>query len=132
MGEGGAIHVETGSRNGWASLSVTDNGCGMSPEFLARSLFRPFQTTKKKGIGIGMFLSRMIVDAHKGKIEVASRLGKGTTFRILLPLQGDVTMRSELLIVDDDEGIRSQMKWALSQDYDVFLAEDRPGGLGGV
>ena len=38
-------------------------------------------------------------------------------------------MRSELLIVDDDEGIRSQMKWALSQDYDVFLAEDRPGAL---
>jgi putative PEP-CTERM system histidine kinase len=89
VGEGGAIQVETGSRNGWASLSVTDNGCGMSPEFLARSLFRPFQTTKKKGIGIGMFLSRMIVDAHKGKIEVASRVGRGTTFRILLPLQED-------------------------------------------
>jgi putative PEP-CTERM system histidine kinase len=87
VGEGGAIQVETGSRNGWASLSVTDNGCGMTPEFLTRCLFRPFQTTKKKGIGIGMFLSRMIVDAHKGKIEVASRVGRGTTFRILLPLQ---------------------------------------------
>jgi putative PEP-CTERM system histidine kinase len=87
-GDAGEIQVETVQRNGWAVLSVRDNGCGMSQEFLRRSLFRPFQTTKKKGIGIGMFHSKMIVDAHHGRIEVESELNKGTTFRVLLPLAG--------------------------------------------
>jgi hypothetical protein len=59
----------------------------MSPEFRDRSLFRPFQTTKKKGLGIGVFQSKMIVEAHGGRIEVESELGKGTTFRVLLPVQ---------------------------------------------
>jgi len=59
----------------------------MSAEFQHRSLFRPFQTTKKKGLGIGVFQSKMIVEAHGGRIEVESELGKGTTFRVLLPVQ---------------------------------------------
>ena len=82
----GEIRVETEQWNGWTVLTVTDNGCGMSREFLNRSLFRPFQTTKKEGIGIGMFQSKMIVEAHHGKIEVESEPGQGTTFRVLLPL----------------------------------------------
>jgi putative PEP-CTERM system histidine kinase len=81
----GEIRVETSSQNGWVTLSVRDFGCGMSREFLEQSLFRPFQTTKKNGIGIGMFQSKMVVDAHGGKIEVESEPGKGATFRILLP-----------------------------------------------
>src|SRR5436305_11714328 len=86
LNAGGQIRIETGQRNGWLVLSVTDNGCGMTPDFLQHSLFRPFQTTKKHGIGIGMFQSRMIVEAHQGRIEVDSEPGKGTAFRILLPL----------------------------------------------
>ncbi len=85
VGRGGEIRVHTGSENSWTILTVSDNGCGISPEFLERSLFRPFQTTKKKGIGIGMFQSKMIIEAHRGRIEVQSELGKGTTFRVLLP-----------------------------------------------
>lgn len=88
-GETGTIQIETGQRNGWAMLAVKDNGCGMSKEFISRSLFRPFQTTKKKGIGIGMFHSKMIVDAHHGRIEVESETDKGTVFRVLLPLGKD-------------------------------------------
>lgn len=80
------IHVATSQVNGWAILSVSDNGCGMDPVFVNRSLFRPFQTTKKNGLGIGMFQSKMIVEAHRGKIEVQSETGKGTTFRVLLPV----------------------------------------------
>jgi putative PEP-CTERM system histidine kinase len=83
----GLVHIATSQSNGWAILAVTDNGCGMSPEFISRSLFRPFQTTKKNGLGIGMFQSKMIVEAHRGKIEVESEPGHGATFRIYLPVQ---------------------------------------------
>jgi signal transduction histidine kinase len=86
----GHVRVETSQRNGWVVLSVADNGCGMSAEFLNHSLFRPFQTTKKRGLGIGMFQSKMIVEAHGGRIEVESELGKGTTFQVLLPLQTQI------------------------------------------
>jgi len=82
----GEIRVETNLRNGWAVLSVADDGCGMPPEFVSRALFRAFQTTKKKGLGIGMFQSKMIVEAHGGRIEVESEMDKGTTFRVLLPI----------------------------------------------
>ena len=82
----GEVRVETNQRNGWAILSVADNGCGISAAFLRASLFRPFQTTKKKGLGIGMFQSKMIVEAHRGKIQVDSESGAGTTIRVMLPL----------------------------------------------
>jgi signal transduction histidine kinase len=82
----GEIRIETTQANGWEVLTVTDNGCGMTPEFVSRSLFRPFQTTKKNGLGIGLFQSKMIVEAHKGRVQVESRPGQGTTFRIMVPL----------------------------------------------
>lgn len=82
----GQVRVQTVQNDGWAVLSVVDSGCGMSSEFMNRCLFRPFQTTKKNGFGIGMFQSKMIVEAHRGKIEVESELGKGATFRVFLPL----------------------------------------------
>jgi len=82
----GEIRVETTQNNGWAVLTVSDNGCGMEPDFLNHLLFRPFQTTKKNGLGIGLFQSKMIVEAHKGRVQVESQPNKGTTFRIILPL----------------------------------------------
>ena len=57
----------------------------MSPGFVRDSLFRPFQSTKKKGLGIGMFQTRMVVEAHGGTIQVESEAGKGTTVRVSLP-----------------------------------------------
>ena len=87
LGANGQVQIATTQKNGFAILTVTDNGCGMSAEFLNRQLFRAFQTTKKNGLGIGMFQSKMIVEAHKGRLEVESETGKGTTFRVLLPLK---------------------------------------------
>ncbi len=86
MASGGQIRVETRRRNGWAVLAVADSGCGMTSDFVQHSLFRPFQTTKQKGIGIGMFQCKTIVEAHHGRIEVETEPGKGTSFHVLLPV----------------------------------------------
>jgi putative PEP-CTERM system histidine kinase len=86
VGDHGRIEIKTGPQDGWAVLAISDNGCGMTPSFLRDSLFRPFKTTKRKGLGIGMFQSKMIVEAHRGNIRVKSEVGKGTTFQVLLPL----------------------------------------------
>jgi putative PEP-CTERM system histidine kinase len=86
VGPGGEVRIETAQDDEWAIISVADNGCGMTPAFMKSSLFRPFQTTKKKGLGIGMFQSKMIVEAHRGRILVESEPAVGTTFRIMLPL----------------------------------------------
>jgi putative PEP-CTERM system histidine kinase len=83
--DNGEIILSTSQQNGWAIATVADNGCGMSADFLTHSLFRPFKTTKKGGIGIGMFQTKTIVEAHKGRIEVDSQPGRGTTFRVFLP-----------------------------------------------
>ncbi len=80
-------HVKVCSRvNGdHIVLSVSDNGQGMSRDFIENSLFRPFKSTKKKGLGIGLYQCKAIVEAHDGRIEVESKPGKGTTFSVYLP-----------------------------------------------
>jgi putative PEP-CTERM system histidine kinase len=82
----GLIQVTTIHEGNIAGFLVRDNGCGMSEEFIEKSLFRPFQTTKKKGLGIGLFHCKLIVEAHHGTLEVNSSLGKGTEFRVVLPV----------------------------------------------
>ena len=84
-GDDGVVRVATGALESWVWIEVSDSGCGMTPEFLEKHLFRPFQTTKKRGIGIGAYQSRMIVEAHRGRIDVQSKLGQGSGFRVLLP-----------------------------------------------
>jgi len=108
-GEGGEIRVTTERNNGWALVTVSDNGGGMSKDFIAHSLFQPFQTTKERGSGIGLFQSKMIVEAHHGRIEVESEEGKGSTFRVLLPLAGEAMA----------EGKRSSQLSAISRQLSV-------------
>jgi len=86
VGQDGQIAVSTGRHENWAIITVRDNGCGMSREFVEKNLFRPFQTTKKQGMGIGLYHCKTIVEAHGGRIQVESEEGKGTTFRVLLPV----------------------------------------------
>ncbi|MEN6319743.1 MAG: XrtA/PEP-CTERM system histidine kinase PrsK [Syntrophaceae bacterium] len=86
LNQDGHIIIVTGCRENWAIISVQDNGCGMSKEFMEKRLFRPFQTSKKHGMGIGLYHCKTIIEGHGGRIEVESEEGKGTTFRVLLPL----------------------------------------------
>jgi putative PEP-CTERM system histidine kinase len=88
-GENGQITVSTRENGQWVEISVADNGCGMSREFIEKSLFRPFQTTKKQGMGIGLYHCKTIVEAHRGRMEVDSEEGRGTVFRVLLAGNGD-------------------------------------------
>ena len=78
------IHVEISSIHG-PMIVCRDKGRGMSEEFIASSLFRPFETTKKNGLGIGLYHCRQIVEAHGGRIEVVSNIGKGSEFQVYLP-----------------------------------------------
>ena len=84
----GHIKVSTGLNGDKVAFVVIDKGIGMSREFVENSLFRPFKSTKKRGLGIGLYQCKTIVEAHNGKIEVESELGVGTTFRVLLPRAG--------------------------------------------
>ena len=81
----GKITLSTRSRDGHVEISVEDNGCGMSPEYMEKELFVPFHTTKSNGLGIGLYQSKKIVEAHKGSIKVESHKDKGTIVRISFP-----------------------------------------------
>ena len=77
--------VHTYSRNGDEILSVADQGCGMTEEFINTDLFKPFRSSKSNGLGIGLFQCKKIIDAHSGSLEVKSEVGKGSEFRVILP-----------------------------------------------
>ncbi len=89
-GNGGHLTIKTDSKDGLAEVSFTDTGCGMTKEHLAK-LFAPFFTTKEtgKGTGLGLAISYGIIQSHNGNIEVESQLGKGSTFRIRLPIESE-------------------------------------------
>ena len=89
MPRGGNLWLRTGTTTGGdgIAIEVRDDGTGISPEILPQ-IFEPFLTTKETGhgVGLGLAVSRGILERHGGKIKVQSELGKGTTFTVTLPL----------------------------------------------
>lgn len=84
--KGGRLTVEAGKLDGdLVFFSIADTGVGMKPEFIRTRLYRPFSTTKNKGIGLGLFTCKEVVEAHGGRLEVESSPGAGTRFRVVLP-----------------------------------------------
>lgn len=86
MPEGGKLTLRTSADNSQLKLEVQDTGYGISPENM-RKLFTPFFTTKRevKGVGLGLAVAYGIIQRHKGRIDVQSKVSEGTTFTIHLP-----------------------------------------------
>ncbi len=80
------VHVSTEANDDQVVFRVSDNGIGMQPEFIENSLFQQFKSTKKHGLGIGLYQCKTIVEAHGGLIKVESEPGKGSTFSVYLPI----------------------------------------------
>ncbi len=90
MPRGGVLRLRTRylPQSRQAEIQVRDDGAGIAPELLPR-LFEPFLTTKEtgKGVGLGLAISKSIIERHGGTIEVESQVGRGTTFYVFLPVE---------------------------------------------
>lgn len=85
MPEGGTLYITTAREGKYVEVSFRDTGVGIPPAYLER-LFEPLFTTKERGTGLGLVISRGIVERHQGTIEVESLVGQGTTFTVRLPI----------------------------------------------
>jgi CheY-like chemotaxis protein len=140
MPSGGEIRMSSQETNGRVVLTIADNGTGMTPEVKSR-LFDPFFTTKGKGgTGMGMAVSFGIIRRHNGSIDVESEPGRGTTFRISLPINKDSATinpadatkvdtavneeRITALVVDDENAVREVLREALeAEGCEVLIAD---------
>lgn len=86
MSRGGVLRLRTGAAGEEVWVSVSDTGGGI-PDAQLKLIFEPFYTTKKQGSGLGLMIVQRIVRAHGGHIELESRVGHGTTFKIWLPMR---------------------------------------------
>jgi signal transduction histidine kinase/CheY-like chemotaxis protein len=148
MPAGGTLSLSTRNVGESVVISIADTGVGMDPDVRSR-IFDPFFTTKgKAGLGLGLAVSFGIIRRHGGNIEVDSKLGSGTEFRIVLPLAADSAdsitpeivkptpgpqhcislvqdqVQTRILVVDDEEFVRELLKEILeSEGCRVSLAE---------
>ncbi|MFZ0390517.1 MAG: PAS domain-containing protein [Calditrichia bacterium] len=145
MPEGGSLYIST-QKTGAKNLRVTvrDTGVGM-PEEVVDKVFNPFFTTKgEKGTGLGLSIAYKTISAHGGFIRVQSRIGKGTTFTITLPLSGEKIQEEprrkvqiqdkageiRLLIVDDEPELLDTMAEILRLKFKkVEIARSGPKAL---
>jgi signal transduction histidine kinase len=138
-----AITIRATATAGMAIVEITDNGKGMDAATRAR-IFEPFFTGRPGvGTGLGLSLSHSMVAAHGGRIDVESRPGRGTTFRITLPLRqaeqtdgsppaAATTRRLRVLIIDDEPSLRKvagRLFAQLGHDSDAAATAAEAAGL---
>jgi signal transduction histidine kinase len=83
--KGGRITIRTRvTEPGWVEIDIGDSGAGIPPDVLDK-IFAPFFTTKARGTGLGLAVVRKVIDRHKGRVDVESQVGVGTTFKLFLP-----------------------------------------------
>ena len=88
MGESGKLTISAKRQEELVAIAVKDTGAGITPENMQK-LFEPLFTTKPKGIGLGLAVSRKLAEANEGRIEVQSEPGKGSTFTLYGPVYRD-------------------------------------------
>jgi len=87
----GFVRIALYAENNQAKLEIIDNGCGMESDFIRDKLYRPFTTTKgNAGMGIGVYEAREFLRSFGGSIDVQSKVGKGTTFVLSMPINFDM------------------------------------------
>jgi len=135
--EGNEIRIKTWQEDGEVCAEVRDTGSGIESEKL-QQVFQPFFTTKEQGAGtgLGLYISKSIIEGHGGAISVDSTPGKGTVFVIRLPVSpeegqvlpqtsseagGESVLRGRILVVDDDRPVRSMIA-RLLREHEVVLA----------
>ncbi len=136
--EGNALRIFTqvDPATGQVVVGISDTGSGIAPQDL-KNLFRPFYTTKGPGLGtgLGLAISHRIITGLGGQIQVESQVGKGTTFRVILPparsdvapvpepvsLAPRIARRARVLVIDDEPMIAEVIRRVLSKDHDVMV-----------
>ncbi len=132
---------------GRAVIEIRDTGSGIAPEHLSR-LFVPFFTTKQAsdGTGLGLSICARIVSELRGELQVESTLGRGTTFRVLLPPSARAPCagpepltpaavprrRGRVLIIDDDQLVLNALRLSLGDAHDVAVSNLPTEALGGL
>ncbi len=88
---GSPVRISCRTQGNDIAVNITDNGIGMTEAFISTQLFKPFESTKEGGFGIGAYEARALAMSMGGQLRVDSRVGKGTTFTLLLPIakEGD-------------------------------------------
>ncbi|MDP1822220.1 MAG: response regulator [Archangium sp.] len=141
------VKVSTRQVGARLAVEVSDTGAGMPPETL-RHLFTPFFTTKApgEGTGLGLSICKRIVTAYGGELEVESEVGRGTTFRVWLPVAAPAPKasapaagpapgpavaapRRRVLVVDDEELVGNAVKRVLRSHHDVVVARSVKAAL---
>ena len=92
MPEGGTLTIRTTKTGEKFSIVVEDTGIGISEEKAGR-IFDPFFTTKGQGLGLGLALTKRIIEEHKGKVDFKSVVGKGSTITMILPIEKEEVCR---------------------------------------
>jgi signal transduction histidine kinase len=92
MPQGGELSTELKRADGWIKITIKDTGIGISEEAIQK-IFEPYFSTRVSGFGLGLAVTKSIIEDHRGTIKVRSRLGHGTTFTVKLPVSSEVLMK---------------------------------------